>query len=577
MGGSGVLFLRFLVVLATVASVLVPAWVAPARTISVPTTLTRTVELDRVVARRSSGSVPLAFRPTHLAFSWSGPEDLEISYRTEPTGEWAEAPIAHDADAPNRHYTSVLAVDRPDTLEWRVLPGDGVTVTDVVLDYLNTLDGPRAEREIPAAAAAEARTPKIVTRAEWGADESLKRTSGGCRREFHPARQLFVHHTAGSNFDERPKATMRAIYWYHVARQGWCDIGYNFVVSYDGRIFEGRWARDYDSWEVHDGENRSGEVVTGAHVNGFNSGSVGVSVMGNFQTASPSPATRRALAELLAWEVDRQDLKPRGVHDYSNPETGQTTTLPWIAGHRDADKTACPGDRLYRRLNAVRRDVAAVIGDGKVSTSVTATASAERIAYGGEVTIAGYLTDADGVALASRTIRTYLRRGTNDWVEGPTTVTGPDGAFTFTRQPRSNLTLAAIYDGDSTTWGSDSKVTVKVEPILTFEAREGAMDGAGVSHYGPGTKRVRLTGTVMPRHAGSTVNVVVKKLQTGGTYERVDEGSAELEGDGAFLFDWKVVDPGAGGSYQAHVLFPKDDDHARGVGPTVSFVIDPEP
>src|SRR3712207_8804536 len=47
---------------------------------------------------------------------------------------------------------------------------------------------------------------------------SLKRTSGGCVRRFFPVQQLFVHHTAGANFDRNPKATMRAIYWYHVVR-----------------------------------------------------------------------------------------------------------------------------------------------------------------------------------------------------------------------------------------------------------------------------------------------------------------------------------------------------------------------
>lgn len=575
-GGPGHLFFRLFVVLATIASVLVPAWIAPARTITVPTTLARSVDLDRVLARRSSGTITPAFEPTHIAFSWAGPEDVTFSYRPDATGEWTEAPIAHDADTATRHFTGVLAVDRPETLEWRVQPARA-DVTDVVLDYLNTLDGPRVEREIPATAEAEARTPNVITRAEWGADESIKRTSGGCRREFHRARQVFVHHTAGSNFDERPKATMRAIYWYHVSRQGWCDIGYNFVVSFDGRIFEGRWAREYGPWEVHDGENRADKIVTGAHVDGFNSGSVGVSVMGNFQTASPSPATRRALAELLAWQVDRHGLRARGVHEYENPETGTTTTLPWIAGHRDADTTRCPGDRLYRRLNAVRRDVAAVIGDGKTSTSVTSTASSDRIAYGGEVTIAGYLTDAGGAALPSRTIRTYIRRGIKDWVEGPTTVTGPDGAFAFTMKPRSNLRVATIYDGDTTTWGSDSETLVKVQPILTFEALGGTIDGGGVSHYPSGTKKVSFTGTIVPRHSAGAVTVVVKKLQSDGTYERVDEGSAEIDADGAFLFNWKVVDAGAGGSYQAHVLFPKDDDHTRGVGPTVSFVIDPEP
>lgn len=578
-GGGGRILLKLAVVLATVASVLVPAWVAPARTISTPVTLARSVELDQVLARRTAGAIPLSIRPTHVAFSWSGSEEVTVSYRTDPSGRWTEAPIAHDADTPTHHYTGLMSVDRPARLQWKAVPAPGAIVSDLTLDYLNTLDGPRVSTEIGRVgeAGAAVRTPKIVTRAEWGADESVKRTSGGCKRRFHPVQQLFVHHTAGSNFDNRPKSTMRAIYWYHVVRQGWCDIGYNFVISHDGQIFEGRWARRYGPWETHDGENRAGEAVVGAHVDGYNSGSVGISLMGNFQRISPSPAARRSLARVLAWEVDRHDLHARGTHEYRNPETGHTRTLPWIAGHRDADATSCPGDRLYRSLNGVRRDAVAVMGQGKTSTSVTATASAPRINYGEKVTIAGTLTDATGAGLPSRTIHTYQREGTRAWKAGPSGVTGPDGTFAFTAKPRANLRFAVVYEGDGGTWGSDREVKVKVAPIVTLETRNGSVDGSGVAHYAAGTRKVPFAGSVLPAHPNDDVRVFVSKMQLDGSYDRVDSGSAEIDSDGTFLFAWSVVDPGAGGTYQAYALFTKDDDHARGISPVVTFVIDPEP
>ena len=576
MGLGGRIVFRLVVVVATVASVLVPAWIAPARTITTPVTMARSVGLDRAVAGRSMGALPLAFPATHIAFSWTGSEDVEISYRTDPEADWRVAPIAHDADAGNTHYTGVLAVERPSRLEWAVATPGG-SVSDLTLDYLNTLDGDRISRRIPAVAGAAAKTPKIITRAEWGADESLKRTTGGCKRQFHPLQQLFVHHTAGANFDDRPKATMRAIYWYHVVRQGWCDIGYNFVVSYDGRIFEGRWARDYSPWEVHDSENKKGRPVVGAHVDGYNSGSVGISVMGNFETAKPSPATRQALAELLAWEVDRHDLEPRGSHSYRNPESGDTRTLPWIAGHRDADMTSCPGDHLYRKLRATRRDAAAVMGAGKTSTSVTISASAKRITYGETATVGGTLTDKNGLPLTSRTIRTYLKQGKNDWIEGPEATTASDGTFAFTVQPDANLKLAAIYDGDGTTWGSEADVKVKVGPLVTIQAEGATPDPLGTYHYPPGTAQVGFSGSVTPAHAGKEVRVRIAKLQSDGSFPRIDEGPAVLDRNGSFFFQWTVVDPGVGGTYRAHALFPKDNDHARGFSPTVTFVIDPQP
>lgn len=577
MGLGGRISLRLAVIAATFASVLVPAWVAPARTISSPETLVRTVSLNPTIARRSSGALDLSFPATHIAFSWTGSEDITIVFRTAPDEDWEKAPLAHDAETETRRFTGVLAVDRIESLEWDVRREPGAAIADLTLDYLNTLDGPRVERTVPATAAAEARTPDIVTRAEWGADESLKRTTGSCRRQYYPLGQLFVHHTAGSNFDDNPKATMRAIYWYHVVRQGWCDVGYNFVVSNDGRIFEGRWARSYSPWEVPDSESKADMAVAGAHVSGFNSGSIGISVMGNYQTARPSPAARRALAELLAWEVDRHDLRATGSHMFRNPESGQKKRLPWIAGHRDADSTVCPGDLLYAALPSVRRDAAAVIGDGKTSTSVSVTASASRIKHGETVSVAGTLTDSDGFPLASRSIRTYVREGDEGWLEGPTATTAPDGTFGFALQPKANVRVAAIYDGDASTWGSEDEARISVAPTLSIVAEGGTVDQSGTSHYPPGTTEIRFSGLASPRHAGREVEVRIAKLGPDGRFARVGEVSGELGRWGRFAVDWSVVDPGVGGTYQAHAFLPKHDDHTWGASPVVTFVIDPQP
>ena len=577
MGLGGRISFRLAVIATTFASVLVPAWVAPARTISSPETLVRTVSLDPAIARRSSGALDLTFPATHIAFSWTGSEDVTIVFRTAPDEPWERAPLAHDAETETKHFTGVLAVDRIESLEWDVRREPGAAITGLTLDYLNTLDGPRVERSVPAAAAAEARAPDIVTRAEWGADESLKRTTGSCRRQSYPLQQLFVHHTAGSNFDDNPKATMRAIYWYHVVRQGWCDVGYNFVVSQDGRIFEGRWARNYSPWEIHDSESESDRPVAGAHVSGFNSGSVGISVMGNYQTARPSPATRRALAELLAWEIDRHDLRAMGTHMYRNPESGQTKKLPWIAGHRDAGSTDCPGDFLYSSLPSIRRDASTVMGAGKTSTSVSVTASANRIKHGETVSVAGTLTDADGLPLSSRSIRTYVKEGDKDWLEGPTATTAPDGTFGFALRPKANVRVAAIYDGDASTWGSEDAARILVAPTLSIVAEEGAIDQSGSSHYPPGTTEIRFSGTAAPRHAGSAVEVRIAKLGPDGRFTRVDQRSGVLGRWGHFVVDWSVVDPGVGGTYQAHAFLAQHDDHTWGASPVVTFVIDPQP
>ncbi len=111
------------------------------------------------------------------------------------------------------------------------------------MESFNTVDGPKREVVLESAAQSESGAPPIVTRAEWGADETLKRSTGGCKRSFHPLQQIFVHHTAGSNYDYNGAATMRAIYAYHTQSRGWCDLGYNFVIDWSGTIYEGRWAQ----------------------------------------------------------------------------------------------------------------------------------------------------------------------------------------------------------------------------------------------------------------------------------------------------------------------------------------------
>lgn len=59
---------------------------------------------------------------------------------------------------------------------------------------------------------------------------------------FHPTQKLVVHHTATRNDDPDPAATVRAIYRYHPIDKGWGDIGCNFLVDAQGRVYKGRWS-----------------------------------------------------------------------------------------------------------------------------------------------------------------------------------------------------------------------------------------------------------------------------------------------------------------------------------------------
>jgi hypothetical protein len=446
---------------------LVPSLSSPARTVYLPVTLARSATLSTL-----DPATRFSFLPTHIAFSWVGQEGTGVHYRTTSrsgdVSRWMRARESHDAERGARHFSAVLSVARPAAIEYEPITPSGKTMGPVTLDYLNTIDGPRRAFRIPLVANAAAETPPIVTRAEWGADESLKSTGGGCKRRFFNVQQLFVHHTAGNNNDRNPAATMRAIYWYHTQRQGWCDIGYNFVIGPDGTIFEGRWARKYASWEVHSTENLRERAVVGAHVSGFNSGSVGISLMGHYGRIKPPPLAQQWLTELLAWEADRHDLDPLGSHTYRNPDTGRTRKLPFIAGHRDAGSTACPGGFLYRALPSIREDTATVMGAGKASTTLEMGASSTQVAPGETVDLAGRLTDPAGGGIFNAPVTLYQRRPRGEWTVAAESTTGLDGSFRFTIAPAATIVTRAVYFGDPTSWGSQSSnVKIRVTAAAT--------------------------------------------------------------------------------------------------------------
>ena len=165
---------------------------------------------------------------------------------------------------------------------------------------------------------------------------------------------VFVHHTDSGNDYTRAEAPaiVRAVYAYHTRSLHWSDVGYNFLIDRYGTVYEGRY-----------GGVTKGAI--GAQTLGFNTGSIGVSVIGTFTKATPPGAAVNALERLLAWKLDVHHVDPKGratlVCGYGEKyATGQSVTFPVIAGHRDANYTDCPGGKLYAQLPAIRKAVAAI-------------------------------------------------------------------------------------------------------------------------------------------------------------------------------------------------------------------------
>ena len=230
----------------------------------------------------------------------------------------------------------------------------------------------------PASAQASPGRPGIITRAQWGADERIRKC---CAQYAEPLRMLFIHHTASGNTYSaaESKAIVRSIYAYHVKSNGWNDIGYNFLVDKYGQIFEGRYG----------GMDRS---LIGAHTLGFNSHSSGIAVIGTYDGAAPSSAAMTSLRRVAAWRLDRALVNPVGTTTMTssgNPRhpAGRRVNLRTISAHRDVYPTGCPGNAFYAQLDPIRRGVRSY-GDPKL--------------YHPGRTLSHFTPNGDGVADSSR-------------------------------------------------------------------------------------------------------------------------------------------------------------------------------
>ena len=154
---------------------------------------------------------------------------------------------------------------------------------------------------IPLRRVSIAGSPLMLSREVWGANEAIRRAPPS----YAPSVQFaVVHHTAGTNSytASQSAAIVRGIEIYHVKGNGWNDIGYNFLVDKYGQVFEGR----YGGVDRH---------VIGAHAEGFNTGSVGVAVLGSYGSSAPPKVARTALANLLAWRLDIAHVDPTSTPD----------------------------------------------------------------------------------------------------------------------------------------------------------------------------------------------------------------------------------------------------------------------
>jgi hypothetical protein len=251
--------------------------------------------------------------------------------------------------------------------------------------------------------------PDVITRAEWGADETMRDPVPEYGEDIKAG---FVHHTAGeypASPEESPRI-VRAIYAYHVNGNGWGDIGYNFLVDRFGQVFEGR----------HGGVDRP---VIGAHARYYNFDTFGVATLGNYEDRHPNEALQDAVERVASYKLGKWDRDPTGTVDFERSD-GQTDTIDVLNGHRDVGSTTCPGRHVYARLGGIREATAQRIAQADPEQTPEPEPS-----FTPEDSTTG---DFDGDGVADAVMRAPGEAlGDTDWAGLVTVLPGsPDGPLT---------------------------------------------------------------------------------------------------------------------------------------------------
>ncbi len=275
-------------------------------------------------------------RMTPVIADKKGFSRVGVRWDASPSLEW---------EARFRTQGGAWGVWRPLSITWRAVLGaehssynghvdvpDG-RATEVQLRFLGSIH-PRfvavevIDRVGPAAPHSQSSSPISLlpnqaltgpfnARSVWGAAAAKCSTSNPTKN------RIAIHHTVTPNNETGSTIVtrLRGIQSFHQNTRGWCDVGYHLLVSWDGQAWEGTPAE-----------------LLGTHVGGQNTGTLGISFMGDFTSTEPPSVMTCTGSKLIDW----------GVKTF-----GVSRTRTTIMGHREfpSQSTGCPGDRLLAQVS----------------------------------------------------------------------------------------------------------------------------------------------------------------------------------------------------------------------------------
>lgn len=168
----------------------------------------------------------------------------------------------------------------------------------------------------------------VISREEWGA------RSTQCTATEDDWYRMAIHHTAGNQTSGGTvQDAVQALQAYAMDSGEYCDIPYQFLVGYDGSLWEARPLTYY----------------SGATGGGNNDGNIAVCFLGCYHPSDCPNGVGDAVTEAM---MDGGQLLVQTLCGLE----GIPSDADSIRGHRDwpDNATACPGDWLYARLDELR-------------------------------------------------------------------------------------------------------------------------------------------------------------------------------------------------------------------------------
>ncbi len=307
------------------------------------------------------------FELNSIGVTWNGvmqqEQDVEMKVHINTPDSTMTRVLPHLSDdikeplPANTHATNPIIVTDVSSFSLEVnlhrsADGSSPTIESLELVYFDTTQDVQlrqtTNRSITGGSSSQL---DIVTRTQWGADESLRFNSKGNAiwpAEYVDPEIFILHHTAGTDGGDDPAATIRSIYYWHAVVLGWGDIGYNYLIDPTGTIYKGRKGKDGVI---------GGHTFNESESIDLNVGSVGIAFLGCFEEADGAcysqydvtPEMKSALTSLVGTKAAEFDFDPK------ESTTFQGFSTKRLAGHKDVDSTFCPGSSLYSNMGKLRK------------------------------------------------------------------------------------------------------------------------------------------------------------------------------------------------------------------------------